>query len=104
MCVTQNKPKKLHGYHISRQVVIHAYAKQRYRGNLLDLFEPGFGPAFAPWVVAADRLPENWFETTSTCDGECSDCRYCADALEQALIHTADPAPPHAEAADTTPD
>lgn len=74
--------------HVNPRLVIHAYANQRYRGNLLDLFEPGFGPAFAPWIVDAAKFPDNWFDVTSTCDGQCLDCRYCAEVLDQTLLDT----------------
>ena len=74
--------------HANPRLVIHAYASRRYRGNLLDLFEPGFGPAFAPHIIDSTRLPADWFERTSSCDGTCVDCPYCAAALEQALVNT----------------
>jgi collagenase-like PrtC family protease len=76
--------------HANPRLVIHAYAHRRYRGNLLDLFEPGFGPAFAPFIVDSSRLPADWFERTSTCDAECTVCTYCAAALQEALVN-ADP-------------
>jgi len=85
--------------HANPRLVIHAYASRRYHGNLLDLFEPGFGPAFAPFIVDSSRLPDDWFDRTSTCAGACHPCGYCAAALERALVdteHEADPA--HAEA------
>ena len=41
-------------------------------------------------TVAADRLPEDWFEVTSRCDGECIDCTYCAEVLEKILVDTRD--------------
>ncbi len=74
--------------HANPRLVIHAYANRRYRGNLLDLFEPGFGPAFAPFVVDSAALPADWFERTSSCDGVCTECTYCADVLERALVNT----------------
>jgi collagenase-like PrtC family protease len=77
--------------HANPRLVIHAYATRRYRGNLLDLFEPGFGPAFAPFAVDSSRLPRDWFERTSTCGGRCLECGYCAAALDRALVQ-AEPA------------
>lgn len=94
------RPEDLHHYegfvevvklatrmHANPRLVIHAYATRRYRGNLLDLLEPGFGPAFAPWVIDSARLPGDWFERTSTCAGACTECGYCAAALERALVN-----------------
>ncbi|NLF18378.1 MAG: hypothetical protein GX595_14170 [Lentisphaerae bacterium] len=77
--------------HANPRLVIHAYASGRYRGNLLDLFEPGFGPALAPHVIDSTALPADWFEQTSTCDGDCMSCRYCAEALAGALVNTEPP-------------
>ncbi len=72
--------------HSNPRLVIHAYAERRYHGNLLDLFEPGFGPAFAPHVVDNTRFPSDWFEHTSTCGGVCESCSYCPDVLDTVLV------------------
>jgi collagenase-like PrtC family protease len=93
------RPEDLHHYdglfqvvklatrlHERPHIVIRAYAERRYRGNLLDLFEPGFSPAFAPHVIDNDRFPADWFARTRTCDRRCHHCAYCAGALEHALV------------------
>lgn len=67
-------------------IVLGAYAERCWRGNLLDLFEPGFSPAFAPHVLDNERFPSDWFERTSTCRHRCESCSYCADVLRQALV------------------
>lgn len=74
--------------HVNPRMVIHAYATRRYSGNLLDLFEPGFGPAFAPYVLDSSQMPDDWFEQTSTCGGHCETCAYCATVLERLLVNT----------------
>lgn len=66
-------------------MVIDAYAKGEYRGNLLDLFEPGFGPAFAPYVIDNDRFPDDWFERTSSCSKNCDSCNYCQTVLKKVM-------------------
>jgi len=94
------RPEDLHHYeglvplaklatrmHANPRLVIHAYAERRYRGNLLDLFEPGFGPIFAPCVIDNTRFPDDWFDHSSTCAGTCEDCDYCAGVLEQVLVN-----------------
>ena len=60
-------------------MVIDAYARQSYRGNLLDLFEPGHGPAIAPYIVDNDRFPAGWFDKTAGCDKRCDSCGYCKE-------------------------
>ncbi len=93
------RPEDLHHYeglfdvvklatrmHARPRTVIDAYANRRFRGNLLDLMEPGFGPAFAPSIIDNTRFPEDWFERTSTCDRRCHACDYCAQVLERVMV------------------
>ncbi len=93
------RPEDLHKYegpcstvklatrmHERPRMVIDAYARGTFSGNLLDLCEPGFGPLFAPYIIDNSRFPADWFERTSTCGRRCHDCRYCADVLDQVLI------------------
>jgi collagenase-like PrtC family protease len=93
------RPEDLHHYeewfgvaklatrmHANPRRVIEAYCTGRYRGNLLDLFEPGHGPVIAPYVMDNARFPADWFQRTSTCDKRCHDCSYCAGVLEQVLV------------------
>jgi collagenase-like PrtC family protease len=75
--------------HEHPRMVIHAYARARHNGNLLDLFEPGFGPAFAPYVLDNTRFPPGFHKWISSCKCECDECRYCAGALEKALVRYA---------------
>lgn len=94
------RPEDLHHYeelfpvvklatrqHVRPRQVIRAYVERRYGGNLLDLFEPGFGPALVPYVIHNDRFPGNWFEQTSTCGHQCHRCNYCAETLETVLVN-----------------
>ncbi len=74
--------------HARPGMVIGAYARQKHYGNLLDLFEPGFSPAFAPWVIDNTRFPADWFEKTSHCGHACHKCDYCAGVLDQVLLNT----------------
>ena len=68
-------------------MVIDAYARRRYLGNLLDLFEPGFSPAFAPYVIDRSKLPADFWERTVGCDKACEKCEYCRTVLEGALVN-----------------
>ncbi len=67
-------------------MVIDAYARRRYYGNLLDLFEPGFSPAFLPNVIDSSRIPDDFWECTVRCDKKCEACDYCASVLKKALV------------------
>lgn len=66
-------------------MVIDAYARRKYSGNLLDLFEPGFGDAFAPYVIDSDKLPADFWEKTASCTKNCQHCSYCKKALQDSL-------------------
>lgn len=93
------RPEDLHHYekqfpvvklatrmHASPRRVTQAYASQHYSGNLPDLFEPGHGPLFAPYIIDNRRFPEDWFARTSTCARQCEHCDYCASVLAQVLV------------------
>lgn len=67
-------------------MVIGAYARRMYSGNLLDLFEPGFGSAFAPYVIDSSKIPDAFWKQTVSCDKDCSTCSYCQKVLENALV------------------
>ena len=67
-------------------LVIGAYARGFFMGNLLDLFEPGFGPVFAPYVIDSTKIPKNFWKTTTECDKNCENCDYCKNVLKEVLI------------------
>jgi len=73
--------------HSRPRAVVDAYVTRTFRGNLLDLFEPGYAPAFAPNVIDNTRFPEDWFERTSTCRRNCHECTYCAKTLSRTLVN-----------------
>ncbi len=74
--------------HLLPMVVVDAYAKRSYHGNLADLFEPGHGPLFAPLVVDNDRFPENWHERITACDKNCLTCDYCESVMKQVFVNS----------------
>ncbi|MFH1708286.1 MAG: hypothetical protein ABIF71_10285 [Planctomycetota bacterium] len=93
------RPEDLHRYdalfdtvklatrmHANPRMVIDAYARREFRGNLLDLCEPGYGPALAPFVIDNTRFPADWFEHTSGCKGNCTGCSYCEEVLAKVLV------------------
>lgn len=95
------RPEDLHHYeglfdtvklatrtHALPGLVIGAYARGYHCGNLLDLFEPGFGPALSPCILDNTAFPDDWFAKTSTCDHQCHRCNYCASVLARVLLNT----------------
>lgn len=69
-------------------MVIDAYVRRRFYGNTLDLFEPGFGKALAPYIVDNSAFPDDWFTKVTACDKLCHSCGYCKDVLRQVLLNT----------------
>ncbi len=76
--------------HERPHTVVGAYARGRFRGNLLDLLEPSFSTLFAPYILSNDRFPIDWFEQTSHCNKKCYRCSYCRDLLPRLLINPLD--------------
>ena len=72
--------------HAHPRLVIGAYVEGRFRGNLLDLLEPGFSPAFVPRFIDNTAFPFDWFERTSHCSGACESCAYCRQTLDKVLV------------------
>lgn len=69
--------------HANPDMVISAYERGAFEGNLLDLFEPGFSPAFFPSFVDNAAFPPEWFDRTSACARECTECGYCDRTMLQ---------------------
>jgi hypothetical protein len=70
--------------HLRMRLVVDAYASGSYKGNILDLLEPGFAPAFVRYGVALDnsRFPQDWAEKVGYCSRECTECGYCDQIFE----------------------
>ena len=97
------RPEDIHNYeglfdtvklatrmHTHPAMVIGAYARGYHYGNTLDLFEPGFGRAFAPYIIDNKAFPDDWFERTSSCKKNCHECGYCKKVLDTVLLDTGD--------------
>ena len=69
-------------------LVIDAYSRRSFIGNTLDLFEPSFSRALAPFIINNSYFPENWFDKTVNCNKKCYKCNYCNDVLKKVLINT----------------
>lgn len=76
--------------HARPRMVLRAYVEGWFRGNLLNLFEPGFGPRLAPYIIDNRRFPEDWFARTTRCGRDCAGCSYCDDVLKRVLVHQDD--------------
>ncbi len=92
------RPEDLHRYepyvdfvklatrqHSMMRLVLDAYMSRTFKGNLLDLLEPGFAPAFGRQGVLLDNsaFPSDWADKVSHCSRECTECGYCEKVFEQ---------------------
>ena len=93
------RPEDLHNYeglvdtiklatraHQLPGMVIGAYVRGMYSGNLLDLFEPSYSPAFAPFVIDSSRIPDDFWQHTTQCNKDCTKCNYCKSVLQDAKV------------------
>ncbi|MBQ8310156.1 MAG: hypothetical protein IJX80_03980 [Clostridia bacterium] len=69
-------------------LVIDAYARRSFYGNTLDLCEPGFGIALAPYIINNQAFPADWFAHVTSCNKQCHTCGYCKEVLEKVLFNT----------------
>jgi len=71
--------------HSHPRMVIAAYSRGNFDGNLLDLLEPGFSPAFSPYYIDNKSFSSDWPKQTGQCSGDCDDCSYCNQTLKKVL-------------------
>lgn len=69
--------------HANPDMVMMAYASRRFEGNLLDLLEPGFSPAFYPHFIDNTAFPADWADRVSRCSHECHNCSYCEEVFKR---------------------
>lgn len=69
--------------HAYPRSVISAYAKEKWDGNLLELLEPGFSPAFFPYEINNEAFPDDFWINVGKCLNGCTDCGYCESVLEK---------------------
>lgn len=70
--------------------VIRAYIAGEYRGNLLDLMEPNHSPLLNNYYIDNKKFSSDWFEKTSSCNGDCHKCSYCGSILDKVLTEVPD--------------
>ena len=72
--------------HARAALVVGAYARESFCGNLLDLCEPGYGSTYAPYAIDNTLIPSDFFEKTTSCDKLCHQCDYCRRVYETARV------------------
>lgn len=74
--------------HSNPRSVIGAYSREKFDGNLLELTEPGFSRAFAPFIIDNSKFPKNWIQSAGRCAATCTHCGKCTEILKKVLINT----------------
>ena len=78
--------------HASVRMVVSAYASGRFDGNVLNLTEPCFAGAFAPYIL--DNRELTFDDLPGRCADDCRHCGKCEQVLEKALVCVGDAADP----------
>lgn len=72
--------------HSRPRMVIAAYCRGRFKGNLLDLTEPSYSKLFKGYVIDNTLISKKWFEYASSCNKNCEECNVCYDILKDSLV------------------
>jgi hypothetical protein len=72
--------------HDNPRLVLHAYSIGDSMGNLLNLTEPSYSLLMKNTILDDKRFPDDWFEMTSRCGGQCEMCDYCRNVAKSAFI------------------
>lgn len=70
--------------------IVQAYAGRVWRGNLLDLLEPGLAAKFLPAILDNTRFPADWLSRKQACTGNCAECGYCEALLPRVMTKVTD--------------
>ena len=69
--------------HQRPRMVVAAYARERFSGNIMDLTEPSYSTLFPGKILDNTLFPDDWFERTVGCGRQCGDCGYCRETVEK---------------------
>jgi hypothetical protein len=72
--------------HSRPEMIIAAYCRGRFRGNLLDLTEPSFSSLFRGYVLDNTRVSEEDIMKLFGCDHRCDRCGACEAIVRSALV------------------
>ena len=72
--------------HPNPRLVIDAYSRGRFTGNVFDLTEPNHGVWFRGKVLDGARIPAEWHKVKSRCRRNCAECGLCRRVLADALV------------------
>ena len=65
--------------------IIQAYCNEKFDGNLLDILEPSHSNLIFPHIIDNSKFPEEWFQTLSHCNKDCTNCSFCQQVFQKVL-------------------
>lgn len=71
--------------HSRPKMVVAAYCRGKFRGNLLDLTEPSFSSLFPGYILDNTRIDSDSFKKLFGCDHKCDRCGACHQIVRTAL-------------------
>lgn len=71
--------------HSRPTMVVAAYAREKFSGNLLDLTEPSYSTLFKGYILDNLKIPSEWAKTAYSCLKNCADCNLCNSAVQSAI-------------------
>lgn len=72
--------------HSRPRMVVAAYCRGKFKGNLLDLTEPSYSRLFKGYIVDNTLISNDWFRYASSCNKNCGQCDACYNALKGSLV------------------
>ena len=72
--------------HSRPEMIIAAYCRGRFRGNLLDLTEPSFSSLFRGYVLDNTLISNDAALKLFNCDHRCDRCGTCENIVRSALV------------------
>ncbi len=72
--------------HARPRMVLAAYCRGRFSGNVLDLTEPSYSVLFRGYVLDHTKIPKDWFTRALSCSKDCTRCSLCHEAVQNAVF------------------
>ena len=74
--------------HSRPRMVIAAYIRGHFPGNIMDLTEPSYTSLFRGAVLDNTLFPADWSYRATHCAKQCDTCDYCHKVAQQAAVQT----------------
>jgi hypothetical protein len=71
--------------HSRPQMVVAAYCRGKFKGNLLDLTEPSFSSVFSGYILDNTKIDNELFERVLGCNHRCESCNACESIVRACL-------------------